>query len=157
MKLLFPGLVVLSLAAGAAPCVVGTRQPREHDVTNRPNQVVQADYTSSNSCRACHPSQNASWHASYHRTMTQVAGPETVVADFNNVTVVHVHGRPMTLEHRGNEFWATFDDPDVGDSSTTIATRSGAGGRATLLGSPPLDAARPRITRQVVMITGSHH
>ena len=45
--------------------------------------------------------------------MTQVASPDTVVADFDNVTVVHVHGRPMTLERRGREFWATFDDPDA--------------------------------------------
>src|SRR5262245_15701824 len=101
MRFLFPGLVVLSFAAGAAPFVLLERQPREHEVTNRPNQVVEAEYTSSNSCRACHPSQYASWHGSYHRTMTQVAGPETVVADFDNVTVVHVHGRPMTLERRG--------------------------------------------------------
>ena len=88
-------------------------QPAEHAVTNRPNQVVEAEFTSSNTCRACHPSQYASWHASYHRTMTQVASPDTVVADFDNVTVVHVHGRPMTLERRGREFWATFDDPDA--------------------------------------------
>src|SRR5829696_1010119 len=162
MKVLFPGLVVLSLAAGAVPFALIPRQPAERDVTNRPNQGVQADYTSSNSCRACHPSQYATWHASYHRTMTQVAGPDTVVADFNNVTIVHMHGRPMTLERRGSEFWATFDDPDAGVSGATIATRSGAGGtdrtdggsRTTLSGSA---SDRPRITRQVVMITGSHH
>ena len=161
MKLLFPGLVVLSLAAGAAPFVLIKPQPAERDVTNRPNQVVPADYTSSNSCRACHPSQYATWHASYHRTMTQVAGPDTVVADFDNVTVVHVHGRPMTLERRGDEFWATFDDPDAVVTGATVSTRSGAGSvdptggesRPTLSGS----ADRPRITRQVVMITGSHH
>ena len=156
MKVLFPGLVVLSLVAGAAPFVLLEPPPAEHQVTNRPNQVVEAEYTSSNSCRACHPAQYASWRASYHRTMTQVASPETVVADFDNVTVVHVHGRPMTLERRGREFWATFDDPDAADNGATIATRSGAG-RAALLGPPPPEAARPRITRQVVMITGSHH
>ena len=84
-------------------------------------------FTSSNTCRACHPAQYASWHTSYHRTMTQVAGPETVVADFDSVTVAHVHGRAMTLERRGREFWATFNDPDSVPAATTIATRSGAG------------------------------
>ena len=177
MKFLFPGLVVLSLVAGAAPFVLFESEPAEHAVTNRPNQVVEADFTSSNSCRACHPSQYASWHASYHRTMTQVASPDTVVADFNNVIVVHVHGRPMTLERRGHEFWATFDDPDAVNSGATIATRSGAGGAdrtgggvgvgPTAVGPsfssgvsgdvPDGSNARPRITRQVVMITGSHH
>jgi hypothetical protein len=165
IKFLFPGLVVLSLAAGVVPFVLSERRPAEHDVANRPNQVVEADYTSSNSCRACHPAQYATWYGSYHRTMTQVANPETVVADFDSVTVSHVHGRPMTLERRGREFWATFDDPDAANSGATIATRSGAGGSD--LRAPESEssvdaprgggAARPRITRQVVMITGSHH
>jgi len=167
MKFVFPGLVVLSLVAGAAPFVLLEPQPAERQVTNRPNQVVEADFTSSNSCRACHPAQYATWHASYHRTMTQVASPETVVADFDNVTVVHVHGRPMTLERRGRDFWATFDDPDSLGSGGTIATRSGAGGADRAGGDAGVGPgsslgvnttpARPRITRQVVMITGSHH
>ena len=53
MKILFPGLVALSLAAGVAPFIVNKPQPAEHEVTNRPNQVVQADYTSSNGTQAC--------------------------------------------------------------------------------------------------------
>jgi hypothetical protein len=161
MKFVLPALVVLSLAAGVAPFVLSERRPAEHEVSNRPNQVVEADYTSSNSCRACHPAEYATWYGSYHRTMTQVAGPDTVVADFDNVTVSHVHGRPMRLERRGREFWATFDDPDAVDSGGTIATRSGAGGAdRSGVGSRPGSAAdpqRPRITRQIVMITGSHH
>src|SRR5437867_4685634 len=35
-------------------------------------------YVSSAACRACHPQQYASWHRSFHRTMTQVASPESV-------------------------------------------------------------------------------
>jgi hypothetical protein len=99
--------------------------------------------------------------------MTQVASQDTVIADFNNVSVIHVHGRPMMLERRGNEFWATFDDPDV--EPPVAATRSGAAGSRGVEVGPSFssgaasgatsdtDAARPRITRQVVMITGSHH
>jgi hypothetical protein len=68
--------------------------------------------------------------------MTQVATPSTAEADFNNVMVNDVHGRPMRLWQSGRELWAEFDDPDA----TVDAT-----------------AERPRITRQVVMITGSHH
>ena len=41
----------------------------------------------------------------------------------------------MVLERRGSEFWAEFDDPDW----------------------DPKGAQSRRITRQVVMITGSHH
>ena len=172
MKFVFPGLVVLSLVAGAAPFVLLDAQPAEHAVTNRPNQVVQPEFTSSNTCRACHPSQYASWHTSYHRTMTQVAGPDTVVADFDNVTVVHVHGRAMTLERRGREFWATFDDPDArlrspepsasfgaasSEEPQSIGRRSGAPAPPRTAGSSQDETSRPRITRQIVMITGSHH
>ena len=33
-------------------------------------------------CRRCHPDQYRTWYASYHRTMTQSAGEETVTAPF---------------------------------------------------------------------------
>ena len=179
MKLLFPGLVVLTLCAGAAAFVLREPPLAEHEVPNRPIQNTEAEYSSSNACRACHPAQYASWRASYHRTMTQVATPESVVADFDGVTVAHVHGRPMTLERRGREFWATFDDPDgrpgppERGASVETASRAGqmttrsaaaapheAGPTPEAGGSPPVPgapAAVPRITRQVVMITGSHH
>src|SRR5262249_35956126 len=90
---------------------------------------------SSDTCRACHPSQYASWRASYHRTMTQVATPEAVVASFDHVVVNEVSGNPIELERRGSEFWATLNDPD---------SPSGAGGRPS------------RVGRQIVMATGSH-
>ena len=113
------------------------REPpiREQDVTNRPIQLREDGYAGSAACQACHPSQYRTWYQSYHRTMTQVATPDTVIADFNDVTVNATHGRPMRLSRSGGEMWAEFDDPD-------------AGGRPE---------PRPRITRPVSMITGSHH
>jgi len=40
-------------------------------------------------CRRCHPEQHASWHASYHRTMTQsIASPEAIIlAPFSGETL----------------------------------------------------------------------
>lgn len=130
------GAIVLAAVALGAAAVV-TRAPivPEDRVENRPIQVATDGYVSSRTCRACHPSQYDSWRGSHHRTMTQVATPETVLADFGGAVVDAVHGEPMRLERRGGEFWAEFNDP-------------GADG-------PVRD--RPRITRQVVMITGSHH
>jgi hypothetical protein len=56
-----------------------------------------------------------------------------MLASFDGVDVKEVPGRPMSLDRRGSALWATLDDPDsnAGDS-------------------------RPRVTRQVVMTTGSH-
>ena len=67
--------------------------------------------------------------------MTQVATPETALTSFDGLTIDNVHGRPMRLSTRGRELWAEFDDPD----------------------SPEPSERRPRIERQVTLITGSHH
>ena len=107
----------------------------EQSPSNRPIQVPEDGYVSSNSCRSCHPSEYDTWHGSFHRTMTQVATSDSVRADFDGIIVSSVDGRPMQLERHRDEFWAEFDDPGWN--------------------GPP--EARPRITRQVVMITGSHH
>jgi hypothetical protein len=107
---------------------------RERDVTGRPVQIPADGYVSSQTCRACHPSQFASWHGSYHRTMTQIASPDTVATSFDAVTVEAIPGEPMVLEQRAQQLWAEFVDPDT-------------------TGSVP--GQTPRIKRQVVMSTPS--
>ena len=137
LRTLAPAVALLSAAAalGVASAVSLEPVTPEAAVEYRPIEVAEDGYVSSETCRACHPSQYATWRGSFHRTMTQVATPESVRADFDGVVVEAAHGRPMRLQRRGDEFWAEFDDPGwEGD---------------------PRD--RPRITRQVVMITGSHH
>ncbi len=57
----------------------------------RPIQETREDFVSSEQCRECHQSNHASWHASYHRTMTQVAHADTVMGTFTN-QVVSVFG-----------------------------------------------------------------
>ena len=54
---------------------------------NAPEIGRPGEYAGSDSCRACHPDQYTSWHRSYHRTMTQLATPETVRGKFDNVTL----------------------------------------------------------------------
>ena len=137
LRTLAPPAALLSVGAALGVAAAVSLKPvvPEAVVAHRPIEVGEDGYVSSATCRSCHPSQYATWHGSFHRTMTQVATPESVRADFDQVVVDAVHGRPMRLERRGDEFWAEFDDPGwEGD---------------------PRD--RPRITRQVVMITGSHH
>src|SRR5439155_12206019 len=137
-----PGPAILLMLVLAAVSLVVVRMIAsfestipEDKVSGRPIQIAEDGYASSNACKACHPSEYATWQRSYHRTMTQVATPQSVVADFAGVDVHEVPGRPMSLERRGTQFWATLDDPDWrGD------------GRM-----------RPRIERQIVLTTGSHH
>lgn len=130
-------VLVASTALGVAAVTSRPPATSEADVTDRPIQYPEDGFVSSVACEACHPAEYESWYGSFHRTMTQVATAATVQADFDRVTVDDVPGRPMQLERRGDEFWAEFDDPGWE--------------------GPGLERDRPRITRQVVMITGSHY
>ena len=132
---LLVALLALSGGVGGFWTLHGTPVVPEHRVTSRPNQVEEDGYVSSDACRSCHPSEYASWHGSYHRTMTQLATPQTVVPSFDGIRIGNVYGGVVRLERQGDEFLANFADPDwnepVGD--------------------------RPQIRRKVVMITGSHN
>jgi hypothetical protein len=126
-RAVFLGILTVSLAAGAAAVAVRDRVVPESRVTGRPNQLERDGYVSSQTCRACHPSQYASWHRSYHRTMTQVASPETVLARFDGI-----------LERRGQEIWSRTEARLESDSSRT-------------------QVGLESDSRQIVMTTGSHH
>jgi hypothetical protein len=112
-------VVLLLIAVSAALGVTGVarRTPNlpESDVAGRPVQQHEDGYTSSDTCRSCHPSQFDSWHASFHRTMTQVATPQTAIPNFDGQTIADVQGKAEPPERR------------------------------------------PRIDREVTMITGSHN
>ncbi len=111
------------------------------------------EYAGSASCRACHPDQYSSWHRSFHRTMTQVASPESVRGNFNGVDL-KLDGEVYRLQRRGEEFWIEMVDPDwkmqheasgQGDLSGRLAV-SEIGG-----------LSGPRVQCRVSMVTGSHH
>lgn len=91
-----------------------------------------SDYTSSRSCRACHPDAYSTWHRSYHRTMTQPATPETVVAPWQGQ--VSANGLTWRLLRDGDRF--VVDAPAPGTTG---------------------ESAEERVELPVVMTTGSHH
>ena len=114
---------VTLVAASAALGITGVAT-REHAAPRtsrrRPSRFSSTRMASSprTPARPAIPSEYSSWHASYHRTMTQAATPDTAVANFDGVTVAAVHGRPMRLSERGQQLWAEFDDPDSSDLPT---------------------------------------
>ena len=86
------GRAIVALWLGLAILIittpfVWTTQPADGEtaVTNRPIQVPTGGYVGSAACQVCHPHNHATWHDSYHRTMTQVANEESVIGNFNNV------------------------------------------------------------------------
>jgi hypothetical protein len=114
---------------------LGFRGPRipEWAVPNRPVQIAEPGFTSSKTCEACHPREYDTWRHSYHRTMTQVATLQTAKGDFSGVDL-ELQGKRYRLGHTGESLWVELDEPGW----------QGPG-------------AAPRVRRQVVMSTGSHH
>lgn len=109
--------LALSERAGAA------RAAREAQ-RNRPIEVAGSGYVSSRECRSCHPQQYQSWHASYHRTMTQPATPETVFGAFDGRSLERA-GVRYTLSRRGNEFFVAEHAP-TGGREQRVALVTGA-------------------------------
>jgi len=97
---------VLALALLGCPQPVTTDPP----AVTAPLEIPGDGYATSDACRACHPSQYASWHASYHRTMTQPATPANVFGDFDDV-IASADGHEFHLTRRGDEFFARVPDP----------------------------------------------
>lgn len=86
-------------------------------------------YVGSDACRQCHQGQHQSWHASYHRTMTQPITPETAPAAIFD-SRVEMLGQEFVFKRQGDEFLVTLNDPILNGK---------------------------RVTRRLVLMTGSHH
>lgn len=135
-----PQLAVVLAAAGTAVAVAwfvggmrGVETP-EPLVVDRPVQIPRDGYVTSDNCRSCHPVEYSSWHASYHRTMTQAPTPQNVRGDFDNRRV-EVYGHRYLLERRGEEFWCELDYISPLDQEQT---------------------SYARVWRKIVLVTGSH-
>lgn len=92
------GAVVLAAAALSAA-------RREPEVVRSPFAPGDASFVGSGACRACHPSEHASFTRSFHRTMTQLASPETVRA-----LGAPPDGRTPALFARGDQVFADLPE-----------------------------------------------
>ena len=71
--MLLCGIVGLGLAARGVATDLAT-----------PRDLHTVEHATSGQCQRCHPSQFASWHRTFHRTMTRDATPEDVLGDFDD-------------------------------------------------------------------------
>ncbi|MFV8755561.1 multiheme c-type cytochrome [Nannocystaceae bacterium ST9] len=140
------GLAALALAwAGTAAraqrvaLARATAQARDAELPRSRGE----DFVGSPRCRSCHPQAYASWHASWHRTMTQALGPETVIARFDGRRLAHADGE-HAVERRGDEFWVRMPDADW------LLARAERG--------PDVDPSEaPMRWQQAIMSTGAHN
>ncbi len=133
----YAGLLILLGGAGLVLAfglqmsqVQATRAAYESNAAERPLEIPEDGFISSRTCRACHPREYATWHASYHRTMTQVATANSVLGDFSEVSL-SLHGQDVRLFQRDGKYWAEIQE------ETEERTQVGE--------------------HEVVMTTGSHH
>jgi len=134
-------VVVIGMGGAVAVQVLSPKQSESptHDgvieevlAKTTPDQLPTDGYVTSESCSECHRQQFHSWHASYHRTMTQRATPEAVFGDFA-ADPVEVEGVTYEFSRRGDQFWVKITRP----------------------GGP---YASPETTeRPIALTTGSHH
>ena len=133
--LLHIGVALLLLGAGVASAVQrrAGEQARVEAERNRPIETGGYGYVSSNECRSCHPQQYATWHDSYHRTMTKPATPEYVFGDFANV---ELRDGPLHLRvsREGEQFFVAQLQAAVGGTPAQVVDK-----------------------RPLALVTGSHH
>lgn len=104
------------------------------DILERPIAVPVEGYIGAEACGECHPDNYASWHDSYHRTMTQVATAASAATAFDDVVLEFADSSvgKVTLRQTGEQLWADFEEKD--------------------------SLGRLHIKRRpIVMMTGSHH
>lgn len=134
-----PARWVLVAALAGAP-LLGLVLPRAPlEPSGLPRLEPSGRYVGSASCAPCHPSEHASWQATYHRTMTQVARGQAILAPSGQI---EVDGRRIEVSRAGDGLFITMPDPAELDA-------------AYRLGRDPTSV--PSLQREVVLTTGSHH
>ena len=100
-------ITLLALGAVAAP------SGRSHRTT-RPCGQGRADagYLESGDCRKCHETNYTSWHATFHRTMTQEAGPQSVLGDFERENTLTYQGVRSEMVRENGAYWMKFTGVD---------------------------------------------
>lgn len=148
---LAPRLVILCFLLGAATVAAAiTLSKRQETRTRIARERLQTTpsgdrgegFVRSETCASCHPREHQTWFKSYHRTMTQVASPETVLGQFNDVELEWAGSR-YKLGQDNEGYFVEMDDP---------LWRSRARTPEQLLGMAP-----PRVKSRLGLLTGSHH
>ena len=106
----------------------------KEDTNNRPIETMTRGYVSSDSCQECHTHHYGTWHASHHRTMTQVPTKDSVIADFDNKVLVH-SGRQFRFFHKNDEYFMEMKPSDPSATGKLASNR----------------------VFKIVLMTGAHH
>jgi len=132
------GVTLLAMLQGGLTLLALAKPSPQARAPGLPLPSPANGYVTSAACRSCHPGEYASWHQSFHRSMTEPATDRAVRAPWTGQRLVW-RERSYELLRKGAEFWVSLPDPDV------------------VAPTPAARASVPSVERQVVMTTGSHH
>ncbi len=116
-------MVALTVLLGVAIAIQWRRVSAD---LSRVRDLHQVGYVGSASCRGCHDDHLASWHRTFHRTMTAEATAESVRGDFSGATLTSagVTAR-MDRDPRGG-YQMTFTRPGVPAKTVEVARTVGS-------------------------------
>src|SRR5262245_56286807 len=86
-----------------------TANKHSTDIRQSVPRPERSGYVRSDRCQSCHPREYATWHDSFHRTMTQIANPETVLGTFDR-TELSLNGENYLLTREGDDYWVEMTD-----------------------------------------------
>lgn len=110
MRLLL-GSVIAAILAIAAIAVVGLPAMYANEMSAAYSPPSMA-WATSDTCAGCHPDQYASWHRTFHRTMTQQATPKSVLGRFDGETYRYWGVGVRPVRHDDRYYFQYLDDAD---------------------------------------------
>ncbi len=128
------------------------RAPREPHAAV-PTRHKDDGYVGSGACKSCHPGEHASWSRTFHRSMTRVASD----ASFEPLLPARLELDERTYELRRTAEGAfEVSGPDLHRMAAMLQAAAAQPNvpRKSLTSAL---ASVPRVTRELVMVTGSHH
>ena len=76
-----------------------------------PAKSAEATFVGAAACAGCHADETLNWTISHHAQAMQKATPETVLGEFNGVSLDH-HGVTTTFSRNGETFMVRTEGPD---------------------------------------------
>src|SRR5262245_2018689 len=73
---------------------------------------IDAGYLESNNCRKCHEGNYATWHATFHRTMTQEANSQSILGDFERDNTLIYQGVRAEMVRENGTYWMKLTGVD---------------------------------------------
>jgi len=103
--------MAVAAAAVIGAALVGPRLGADGalPLTRARSNIERPDYVGPDVCGECHRKKLARWQQHLHRTMNTLAGPDTVVGDFDDVELRYGGGRAR-FTRSGERFFVDLDD-----------------------------------------------